>query len=271
MSKLLLVVLYILWCETIAAGISQPTLQRRKHVDIADFPYHVSVRRAGRHVCSGALVHESWIITAASCVYDSSVPRVSVAMGSSELQLPRHRFNVSKIVVHQTFDKDLLTGNIALLEIKPSVSFVDSNLLPIFLPSSENYHLKDGSVLRVSGWARLQRAQKEKPDAAAAKLHSGGFESQLSVTGASLVNQRTCIRSMPSYKAVSGKMLCAGNPNAKETCQGDIGAPLANHDILVGILSLADGCLASSYPAVYTKISSFLPWIAKILSLHTSE
>lgn len=56
---------------------------------------------------------------------------------------------------------------------------------------------------------------------------AASFESQLSVTAARLVNQRTCIRSMPSHKAVSGKMLCAAaavasssGPNAAaETCQ----------------------------------------------------
>lgn len=32
------------------------------------FPYHVSIRIRGRHICSGALITNNYVLTAARCV-----------------------------------------------------------------------------------------------------------------------------------------------------------------------------------------------------------
>ena len=42
-------------------------------------------------------------------------------------------------------------------QVEPPLVYMGApTLLPIFLPSSENYHLKDGSMLVVSSWKKLQ-------------------------------------------------------------------------------------------------------------------
>jgi secreted trypsin-like serine protease len=43
--------------------------------------------------------------------------------------------------------------------------------------------------------------------------------------------------------------------------QGDLGAPLVSEQTLIGILSYGLGCESNEYPGVYTRVSSYLPWI----------
>ncbi|XP_014210482.1 trypsin-4-like [Copidosoma floridanum] len=230
------------------------------YVNITDFTYHASVRRSGRHACSGALVHQSWIITAASCVRNTSAANLTVLLGSPDLNGRTGRlFPIAEIVSHPGFDAThSTTNNVALLKTGEVAQGWD-NVLPIFLPSSEDYHLKDGSLLVVSGWRR------QASEHVGEEVGGRSFESRLSATVAPLVNQRVCVDSLPTGTVEPGKMLCAGyaRPGPTEiTCQGDLGAPLARDDVLLGILASTEGCdPAKGRPAVYARISAYLPWI----------
>ncbi|KAJ8932960.1 hypothetical protein NQ314_014339, partial [Rhamnusium bicolor] len=39
-----------------------------KNASILEFPYQVSVRKYGQHICGGSIFHNSYILTAAHCV-----------------------------------------------------------------------------------------------------------------------------------------------------------------------------------------------------------
>jgi secreted trypsin-like serine protease len=45
--------------------------------------------------------------------------------------------------------------------------------------------------------------------------------------------------------------------------QGDSGGPLTVGGKLDGIVSWANGCASTYYPAVYTRVKSYLGWIKK--------
>jgi secreted trypsin-like serine protease len=62
-------------------------------------------------------------------------------------------------------------------------------------------------------------------------------------------------------------MLCAGRAT-KDSCSGDSGGPLTVNDgrwTQVGIVSWGIGCGKGQYPGVYSRVTSFLPWITKNL------
>jgi trypsin len=80
------------------------------------------------------------------------------------------------------------------------------------------------------------------------------------------VKPTRCAASYGAY--VSGESyLCAGfNDGKRDSCQGDSGGPLVAHDqqgcpYQVGIVSYGHGCARKHFFGVYTRVSTFLPWI----------
>lgn len=70
---------------------------------------------------------------------------------------------------------------------------------------------------------------------------------------------------------INDQMLCAGElKGGKDTCQGDSGGPLqvvlaepyCMYSI-VGIVSFGKFCGFANQPAIYTRVSKYIPWIEK--------
>lgn len=60
-------------------------------------------------------------------------------------------------------------------------------------------------------------------------------------------------------------MICAGQ-DSRDSCNGDSGGPLMvneGHWVQIGVVSWGIGCGKGQYPGVYTRVTSFLPWIFK--------
>ncbi|XP_035729180.1 serine protease 53-like [Vespa mandarinia] len=230
-------------------------LGEAKKASIKDYPYHVSVQKSGKHICSGALIYESWILTAASCVFNSKTSDIKIRVRSESLIKNGNNLDINNIVIHNQFDKYINVNDIALIRLKMPVMF-GQNLQPIGLPENADYFIKDNTTSFVTGWQRksFQRIS---------------IEPELSVISVMTVNQKRCASFMPSYKPLSEKMLCAGNmTKGVETCQGDLGAPLMVDQMLIGILSYGLGCETMLHPGVYTRISNYLEWIASNSGVH---
>ncbi|RLU27368.1 hypothetical protein DMN91_001170 [Ooceraea biroi] len=245
MSKRI-ILLYVLW---LAYTVNT---EKQQYVDIEDYPYHVSIQIAGQHVCSGAFIHESWIITAASCIFREKPSAISVRVRTSFISTGGDELEISNLVVHKRFDKYLYFNDIALMKLKTPAEFGEK-LLPIALPERKEERVPDGTHCVVTGWKRTLDTSSAGPTTT---------RSQLAAAVVATVNQRTCKATMPRYKPLSKEMLCAVNLTLpSETCQGDLGAPLVSEQTLIGILSYGLGCESKEHPGVYTRVSSYLPWI----------
>lgn len=72
-----------------------------------------------------------------------------------------------------------------------------------------------------------------------------------------------------SKQQILDSMLCAGHlKGGIDSCRGDSGGPLVCEQDgrleLHGIVSWGEGCAKKNKPGIYTRISSFLPWIKEL-------
>lgn len=72
------------------------------------------------------------------------------------------------------------------------------------------------------------------------------------------------------HQQILDSMLCAGYlKGGRDSCGGDSGGPLicerGGRLEVAGIVSWGDGCAKKNRPGIYTRVSSFLPWIKEIV------
>ncbi|RWS26215.1 trypsin-1-like protein [Leptotrombidium deliense] len=195
-----------------------------------------------RSFCSGSIINNHYILTAAHCVYDAV--SVYVAYGSNKKPTSGVYNHVNKIIVHQNFDRSLGHNDIALLKLKNPIKFT-WKIKPICLPPA---NADQSGSLTVAGWGLTE---------------TGSTSKILLEASISELDQDSCKR---AHAEVSTSQFCAGGSN-KGACRGDSGSPLMKiyddgKTIVVGIVSYGDPLCISLRETVYTKVTSFLDWIA---------
>ncbi|GBN11452.1 Clotting factor B [Araneus ventricosus] len=178
-------------------------------------------------------------------------------------------FNVTKIILHDKYSPDQDYHDIAILTLENEVQ---THLHPICLPSPE-LAIRDfvGANTTLVGWGHTSYGGK-------------GTTNLQIIADIPVVANEKCRR---AYRRIAGNRLprgidndviCAGpEDGSKDACQGDSGGPLmykhTDYDfpvgvatdrwVLVGVVSFGYRCLEPGFPGVYTRVSSYMPWILR--------
>ena len=166
---------------------------------------------------------------------------------------------VTKVLIHQQFNRRHLTNDIALMWLKTpynqTVQYRE-NILPVCLPDgheqSQAYYLP-GTLGTVSGWGLLEETAKKGSNI-------------LQYVSLPVLAHERCDNAYGRFVDINSDVqFCAGNHDGQDACAGDSGGPFVMHRggkyMLIGIVSYGRGCARAEYPGVYTKVYNYLEWI----------
>ncbi|XP_028330018.1 hepatocyte growth factor activator isoform X2 [Gouania willdenowi] len=208
--------------------------------------------------CSGSLISNCWIISAAHCFLRSPLKsQIRVVLGQHRFNVSDHNtrtFGVEDYFLYTKFSVfNPILHDIVLIKLKKQDGRCVKKspfIRPICLPD-KSMKFPDGFCCSISGWGHMSDKAK-------------GYSS-LQEGGVRLVNHDHCRKPEVYGNHVSKDMICAGLNGCVDACQGDSGGPLAcpkdDVNFLYGIISWGDGCGQPGKPGVYTKVVNYIDWI----------
>ncbi len=202
--------------------------------------------------CSGVLIDQRWVLTAAHCVQGMSASEIQVAVGAYDLtRFTGGRTPVKSIRIHPQYSSTSLYNDIALVELG-----VPSPVAPIALFSGESGDNTPPSLLgrlvTVLGWGLADSAT------------SWYYPEILRQVNLPVVADSTC-NAIYTYP-ISPAQFCAGYYEGKDACEGDSGGPAVvqvdGRWVHAGIVSAGVSCqLYYGWYGKYTRTSAHLAFI----------
>ncbi|XP_075438097.1 serine protease 53-like [Ascaphus truei] len=224
------------------------------------WPWQVSVQQYGFHACSGVLITETWVLTAAHCVSRVvSMNDFSILLGRQHEEGDNpHQVSrrVKRVVPHPSYTRTSGDNNLALVEMYYGVTFSDY-ILPICLPPPNT--LPPPSGCRVTGWGDLHPSASPPDEVSPSQ--------PLRELAVSLLDRGECggqrNERTPLCAAVEreGSFTCLEDLTVPLVCQLHPGGPWA----LFGISSSSPTSLGHVCPGNYTPVSSQLSWISEVV------
>jgi secreted trypsin-like serine protease len=236
--------------------------------------------------CGGSVISPYWVVTAASCTHSCLARYSAVIHGVADIKdkwagyfagpqgmtpgAPNYidAANWKDVIVirkHENYDARTHDYDIAVVATTTPMAFNDQTF-PICLPAWD-FCLKEKTKVAVMGWGDNDSTRKKKRK---------DFSSTLQITWLPIVRYFVCKRYHNSDKMsrieklkIRGRNICAGDGSTarQHVCKGDGGGPMVYKDKngiaqLVGSSSFGFGCENFGNVAIYSRMTSFLPWIA---------
>lgn len=260
------------------AGDVDPKVVNGRDPVAGEFGFLAAIQATSRtgdtYVCGGSFVSSTQIVTAAHCFYDPDnrrITTVSAAPGDgTSWPYSSSLISASKVDIHSGYSPSAEEYDIALVTLSRPVTGVPTVTIPT-----------------ASQWSALATAGASVKSAGWGTTSSGGNSpDDFRVADLTLIPDSVCGASGASYRVGSvtyqglgssfnvDQMMCAGGATTSgkpiDTCQGDSGGPLVAGTTLVGVVSWGIGCAGYSdgrpirlTPGVYTRLATFLPWLAE--------
>jgi hypothetical protein len=211
-------------------------------------------------LCGGAIIGETWIATAAHCVVGFGGDDIEAHVGISSLSERglANRVQIAEVIVHPDWEPRNFRNDIALLRLDtpiPTSARAQSISLPVGLDAAT--WPPAGTPAAISGWGATEFGGQPSNQLRRADVQILGGPSDAE-----------CGRYGTNFEAAVE--ICAGSPaGGVDACQGDSGSPLvvgvSGTPMLAGLTSVGFECARVDYPGIYTRVTSFVPWVQTYL------
>ncbi|XP_058522257.1 granzyme B [Ochotona princeps] len=198
--------------------------------------------------CGGFLIREDFVLTAAHC----NGSGMNITLGAHNIKKPEKTWQVipvKKAIPHPKYNRNDIINDIMLLKLKRN-AMKTAAVQCISLPNSKT-QVNPGQECLVAGWGRTEP--------------NGITSDTLQEVKLTVQDDQICKSRYSKYK--KDIEMCVGDPETKKSSfKGDSGGPLVCKNVAQGIVSY--GKNDGKPPRIFTKISSFLPWIKKTIGRH---
>ncbi|XP_017772357.1 PREDICTED: chymotrypsin-1 [Nicrophorus vespilloides] len=210
----------------------------------AQFPYQVSLRYGGSHTCGGSILDETTILCAAHCVDGRMPSMMTVVVGSHYLSEGGVSHQVKSFVVHEQYDSYRIQNDVSILKLDTPISF-NTKVQAVKLPTS---NIGGDADVILSGWGRTN--------------YPGDIPDELQYIQLRTLTVETCQKLQSAMDVIESEV-CTLTKSGEGACHGDSGGPLVDFNgNQIGIVSWGTPC-ARGFPDVFTRVFSFLDWIAQ--------
>ncbi|XP_059587553.1 cathepsin G-like [Alligator mississippiensis] len=207
--------------------------------------------------CGGFLIQEDVVVTAAHCNTEPRhLSKMSVILGAHNIRKPEpnsQQIKVRRWIPHPQFNRTISHCYDIMLLLLKHKARLNKQVQTIPLPAWKK-NVKPGTMCSVAGWGRIHLWSNKSSDVL--------LEVDLRVQ-----DDRICRKCFPKYSPQV--QMCVGDSSGKRsTFKGDSGGPLVCNGTAYGIVSY--GPHGKTFPEVFAKVSSFIPWIKEELKkLHS--
>ncbi|XP_054433745.1 granzyme B-like [Pteronotus mesoamericanus] len=212
----------------------------------------LSIQDNGESRCGGVLLRENFVLTAAHC----NGRIITVTLGAHNIQEKEETQQVIRVktaIPHPDYNAKNISNDIMLLQLERNIKPTNA-VKPLHLPRGKSPP-RPGQKCAVAGWGKVAPQDRLSDTLQEAYL---------------TVQKDTVCENLFNYYYSRASQLCVGDPKEKKASfQGDSGGPLMCGKRIQGIVSY--GRKNGMAPRVFTKISSFLPWIKKTMRNLTSQ